>query len=149
MADNNLDCPVDFIIIDENRARMVAFLVLILGIICWVQLNWGVAIFLMVDFGLRAFKLNAYSPLGFLAGKLTTLFHIKNKPTDRAPKRFAALMGLIFSGIIFLTLVTGLLTIAQIMLFILLVCAGLESLLGICIGCYVYTYLKKLGFIKQ
>lgn len=148
MADTNLECPVDFVLINENRARMVAFLVLILGVVCFAQLNWGVALFLLVDFSLRTFNLNNYSPLSFLAGKLVTLFNIKNKPTDRAPKRFAAMMGMIFNAIIALALVAGFVTFAEIMLVLLLICAALESLAGICVGCYVYTYLKKIGLIK-
>lgn len=149
MADNNnLECPVDFVQIDENRARMVAFLVLILGVVCFAQLNWGVAIFLLIDFSLRTFNLNSYSPLGFLAGKLINLFKIKNKPTDRAPKRFAAMMGMIFTGVIALTLLIGWLTFAEITLVLLLICAALESLLGVCVGCYVYTYLKRFGLVK-
>lgn len=148
MANNNLDCPVDFVLINENRARMVAFLVLLLGVVCLAQLNWGVALFLLADFSLRTINLNNYSPLSFLAGKLVTLFRIGNKPTDRAPKRFAALMGMIFNAIIALALIAHLVTLAMVMLVILLICAALESLAGICVGCYVYTYLKKFGLIK-
>jgi len=148
MANDDLECPVDFVQINENRARTVAFLVLILGIVCFAKLNWGVAVFLLIDFSLRTFNLNNYSPLGFLAGKLVALFKIKNKPTDRAPKRFAAIMGMIFNGIIALTALIGWITFAEIMLVLLLICAALESLLGICVGCYVYTYLKRFGLVK-
>lgn len=149
MADNNLDCPIDFVHINENRARMVAFLVLTLGIICFAQLNWGIAIFMLIDFTLRTFNLNNYSPLSFLAGVLISILKIKNKPTDRAPKRFAAMMGMIFTGIIALALLIGWIAFAEIMLILLLICAALESFAGICIGCHVYTYLKKFGLIKQ
>lgn len=148
MANDNLECPVDFVTINENRTRMVAFLILLLGITCFVQLNWGVAIFLLIDFSLRTFNLNNYSPLSFLAGKLVILFNIKNKPTDRAPKRFAAMMGMVFTGVIALALLMDWITFAKIMLVLLLICAALESLAGICVGCHVYTYLKRLGLVK-
>ncbi|NNU33882.1 DUF4395 domain-containing protein [Mucilaginibacter sp. S1162] len=145
---NNLDCPVDFVPINENRARMVAFLVLLLVVSCYVTVNWLIAAFLLVDFALRSFYLNQFSVLAILAGLLIKLFKIKNKPVDRAPKRFAAFVGLSFMVMILLALLTGFINTAKVLLIVIMIFAVLESLAGFCAGCYVYTYLKRFGLIK-
>ncbi len=145
---NDLDCPVDFVLINENRARMVAFLVLILVVSCFITVHWLIAAFLLVDFALRGLNFNAYSPLAIIAGVLIKLFKISNKLVDRAPKRFAAFVGLSFMVMILLALLTGFITTAKVLLGILMIFAALESLAGFCAGCYVYSYLKRFGLIK-
>lgn len=72
---------------------MVAFLVLVLAAICFATANSIIASFLLVDFTLRSLNLNKFSPLAFIAGVMIKLLQIKNKPVDRAPKRFAAFVG--------------------------------------------------------
>jgi hypothetical protein len=68
---------------------------------------------------------------------------IKNKPTDRAPKRFAAGVGLIFTiGILILALL-HLGTATVIVTAVLLIFAFLESFVGFCAGCYIYSILHK------
>ena len=143
-----LYCPVDFVMINENRARLVAFIVLLLAAFCFLTHNWLIAVFLLIDFSLRAFNLNNYSPLAISAGLLIKLFNIKNKPVDRAPKRFAAFIGLAFSVAILITLLLDFITTAKVLLAILMLFAALESLAGFCAGCHVYTYLKRFGLIK-
>ncbi|MFD2147669.1 DUF4395 domain-containing protein [Mucilaginibacter antarcticus] len=145
---NNLDCPVDFVKVNENRVRLVATMVLTLAFICSITANWLIPAFLFIDFALRAFNLNTYSPLAIIAGMIIKLFDIKNKPVDRAPKRFAAFIGLGFMAMILLSLFGGFTTIAKVLLIIIMVFAALESLAGFCAGCYVYTYLKRLGLTK-
>jgi hypothetical protein len=144
----NLDCPVDFVLINENRARLVAFIVLLLATTTFYVINWIIPAFLVVDFGLRAFNLNNYSPFAIVAGWLIKLLHIKNKPVDRAPKRFAAFIGLSFMMAILLAIFTGFYITAKTLLATIMVFAALESLAAFCAGCYVYTYLKRFGLIK-
>ncbi|MES2807702.1 MAG: DUF4395 domain-containing protein [Bacteroidota bacterium] len=143
-----LDCPVDFVLINENRARLVAFMVLLLTTGCFFFTHWAIPAFLFVDFGLRTFNLNNYSPLAIVAGWIIKLFNVKNKPTDRAPKRFAAIIGLSFMVMILIALYLSSITTAKVLLAIIMVFAALESLAGFCAGCYVYTYLKRFGVIK-
>ncbi|MGF7082105.1 DUF4395 domain-containing protein [Mucilaginibacter sp. UYCu711] len=145
---NDLECPVDFVTINENRARMVAFLVLMLVVLCFGTANWLIAAFLLVDFALRSFYLNKFSPLAIIAGVLIKLLQLKNKPVDRAPKRFAAFVGLSFMVMILLALLTGFITTAKAVLIVIMIFAALESLAGFCAGCYVYSYLKRFGLIK-
>jgi hypothetical protein len=145
---NELECPVDFVTINENRARVVAFLVLKLTALCFIFTSLSIAVFLLVDFTLRAFNLNKYSPLALIAGFLVKLLQLNNKPVDRAPKRFAAFVGLSFMMMISVALFTDFIITARALLGVLMIFAALESLAGFCAGCYVYSYLKRFGLIK-
>src|ERR1700743_553267 len=99
-----MECPVDFIPINENKARLTAFLVLVIGIVYLLTGFWLLIAFLLIDFALRTFNLGKYSLLGFLSDALIKQLKIKNKPVDRAPKRFAAGVGLVFNAAILITI---------------------------------------------
>jgi hypothetical protein len=141
---NEIDCPVDLVSVNENTVRLVALLVLTLAMVYLWTAWWGIIVFLVLDFLLRSFKLNKYSLLAALAGGIVKLLGIGNKPTDQAPKRFAARMGLTFTTVILVLhfLQSGSLVI--ILALILCFFAFLESVIGICVGCYVYGYSKKI-----
>jgi hypothetical protein len=141
---DNLECPVDGVSIDENRARIGAFFVLLLGIIYLLSANWGFPLFLLLDFVLRASGQAAYSPIAILSGWAAKLLKIKSKPVDSGPKRFAAATGAVFSGLILLAQLVGLNILSQLLTAVLLVFASLESFVGFCAGCYVYSLLKPL-----
>jgi hypothetical protein len=145
---NQLDCPVDFVTVNENRVRVVAFLVLKMAVLCFIFESRSIAGLLLIDFTLRAFNLNKYSPLAIIAGVFVKLLQLENKPVDRAPKRFAAFVGLSFMVMITLALFTDFIITARVLLGVLMVFAALESLAGFCAGCYLYTYLKRFGLIK-
>ena len=142
---NNVQCPVDFVPMNENKARLTAFWVFVLGIVFLLTNWWIIMAFLVIDFLLRANNLGKYSLLAILSDIIINLFKIKNKPTDRAPKRFAAGVGLVFTiGILMLTLLK-LDTAVFIVAAVLLLFAFLESIVGFCAGCYVYNGLLRIG----
>jgi len=146
--ENVLDCPVDRVLINENKARMVAALVVILTLVFIITPNWIIPLFLAVDFFVRATIYGKFSLLGWMAEKLVFIFKIKNKPTDRAPKRFAAGVGFAFSVLIILSRVLNLEILFYGLSIILVLFAILESGFGLCAGCYVYSYLKKWGLLN-
>jgi hypothetical protein len=142
---NNVQCPVDFVPMNENKARFTAFFVLLLGAIFLFTNWWVIMAFLVIDFFLRANNLGKYSLLAIISDLVINQFKIKNKPTDRAPKRFAAGVGLVFTaGILVLTLL-NLTTVVLIVTSLLILFAFLESFVGFCAGCYVYSMLNKLS----
>ncbi|HEY9000614.1 MAG TPA: DUF4395 domain-containing protein [Mucilaginibacter sp.] len=143
--ENNVQCPVDFVQMNENKARLTALFVLALGVI-FLFTNWWIIItFLVIDFLVRANNLGKYSLLAILSDALISQLKIKNKPTDRAPKRFAAGVGLIFTiGILILTLLK-LNTATLIVTLVLIFFAFLESFVGFCAGCYVYSILNSIA----
>lgn len=140
----DLQCPVDHVKVNENKVRMIALLVLILGLL-YLFTGYNFIIMLLVsDFFTRAFNRQKYSPLGWLAGKLVYSFKIPNKPTDRGPKRFAAGMGFIFVVFILTAIIAEWFVLLLPLTLLLCVFAFLESFGGFCVGCYVYTGLQWL-----
>jgi Domain of unknown function (DUF4395) len=142
--DEKIECPVDGVSVDENRARIGAFFVLVLGIGYVISASWLFPAFLLVDFILRAAGLPAFSLIAIVSGEAARLLKIKSKLVDRAPKRFAAATGAVFSGLILLAQLLGWHTLALSLTFVLLIFASLESFVGFCAGCYVYSLLKPL-----
>jgi Domain of unknown function (DUF4395) len=147
-----VDCPVDFIPVNENKVRLTALWVLLLLLLLlsfpiWHRQGLFISIFLAIDFFLRAFNLGKYSPFNKLSELTVRLFHISNKSIDQAPKRFAAKIGFILSLVIIAFLLTGINTGALILAIIFALFAFLESFLGFCAGCYVYSFLKKLKLV--
>jgi hypothetical protein len=64
---------------------------------------------------------------------------------DRAPKRFAAGVGFLFSLAVLVLSFTPYTLAAGVLAGILILFAGLEAFVAFCAGCYVYFFLKKLG----
>jgi hypothetical protein len=69
---------------------------------------------------------------------------IKNKPVDRAPKRFAAGMGLVFTIAILSAGFFHFAILSNVLVVTLCVFAMLESFAAFCAGCYVYSAGKFL-----
>ncbi|MCX6214128.1 DUF4395 domain-containing protein [Spirosoma sp.] len=143
----SVDCPVDGVQVNENKVRVVAFLVLLIGIAYLFTGYWPLPVVLLIDFGLRAFDFGKLSPLGRLGEGIVQVSQLPFRPTDQAPKRFAAGVGFAFAILIlalyFLEISPGIPTSVLVMF------AGLESLAGFCAGCYVYSFLKRIHLINQ
>lgn len=147
MANNNIECPVDFVTINENKARVTAGLVFILTLIYLFTSLWIIPAFLLVDFFVRGFNFANYSLLGLVSDQLVKMFSIKQKPTDRAPKRFAAKIGFLFSLAILVCIGFDLKTTSLSLAIVLATFALLESAFGFCAGCHVYSFYTK--FLKK
>jgi hypothetical protein len=140
---NQLECPVDFISVNENKVRTVAFFVMSLSAIYLATGLWIIFAFLSIDFFLRANNLGKYSLLALISDALIKQFKIGLKPVDQGPKRFAALIGFIFSLTILILSLTHLYLAANVFTVVLLAFAFLESIVGFCAGCYAYTYINR------
>ena len=142
------DCPVDFIQVNENKVRLNALWVFILAGFSLFFVAIPIFIFLTVDFFLRAFNFGKFSLLNWQSQNTIEQLKLANKSIDQAPKRFAAGVGFVLSFIILTLLFFQLTTIAFILKIVLVVFAFLESFVGFCAGCYVYTILKQVKIIK-
>jgi hypothetical protein len=140
---NNISCPVDNIVINENRVRLTALQVFILSIIFLFTTLWIIPAFLLADFFLRGFGYGKLSPLNMFSGWLVNKLSIRNKPIDQAPKIFAAQLGFVIADILFIVIVVDLTTLALIINGFLILFSFLESALGFCAGCHIYSFLKK------
>lgn len=142
---DSLECPVDFMPINENKARLTAFFVFVLSIWYLFTQTWIIPAFLVIDFFVRVNNWGKYSLLGVLSDAVIKQVKIPNKSVDRAPKRFAAGVGLIFSLAILLSSLLHWTLMAIILTAIIVLFAFLESFVGFCAGCYVYSVIKKVS----
>lgn len=139
-----LSCPISTERINEHVVRLIAFMVALIAICCISFLNYWPVLALTIDFALRAFTSGKFSLLKIVAIQISKALNLKPKSTDLAPKKFAATMGFIFCLLITATFLFNFFTAALILTSIIIIFALLESLLGVCVGCYVYTFLQVL-----
>jgi hypothetical protein len=142
-----ITCPVSTERVNETVVRIVAAFTVLLTAVGLLPNNFFIAGFLVIDFSLRAFYNGKGSLLKVLAKQLSFWFHLKQKQVDSAPKKFAAGLGVLFSAFIFIFQLIGFFTLAKIVGVTLIICALLESVAGICLGCIVYSWLNSLNII--
>jgi hypothetical protein len=126
---------------NESKVRFIAFFVLVLTALYWLTASFWICVLLVADFALRSFDLGRFSPLGLLSDTIIRTFRLPLKPVFLPPKRFAARIGLGFSVAILATHIAGWNT--MILSGVLALFAFLESFLGFCAGCYVYSFVQR------
>ena len=147
-SSQNITCAVSAERVDNNVTRIIAAIVLILAITGVVLQNYFIYLFLTYDFLTRTFLHGRGSLLKLLGKQIVKAFNIKPKPINAAPRKFAAGLGLIFSLSIGILIFLQLIIPSYVVGGILVICAFMESALGFCLGCYVYSYII-LPFIKN
>lgn len=144
-------------VVDDVTVRLIASVVLVIGLIALGTQQWWLYAFLAADFIPRAIWGPSRS---FLAtGVLTWVrprVHAAPRPTAGAPKRFAAAIGAVMT-----TLATALwfahLTLGVPALFVALVVVAvimaifpaLEAFFGFCVGCKLFGLLARLGLVRD
>lgn len=134
---------------NEYAARMVAGMVVSVGLATIVfDQPWLLAV-LVYGFAARVATGPTLSPMGLLATRvLVPLLGDPSKPVAGPPKRFAQAVGLVFSATaLVLYFAIGATNAAYGVLGILIFFALLESVLGFCMGCFVFGYLMRWGVI--
>lgn len=144
----NESCPVSGVKVNENVVRAIALYTVIITTVSLYFNLYALTFLLSVDFAIRAFTDGEYSVLRQLGLKTVSVLNIKAKPVDAAPKKFAALLGYLFSINIFVFQFFDIAIISQVLGFMLVVCALLEGVLGFCVGCVVYYQIERLKKIK-
>lgn len=135
-------CPLAGYKIDENGARVVAGFVVLLTLVALLvpqPLAGLILFFLVADFGARAFSRPRWSPLGRLSALILRSVGVVPGLVDAGPKRFAARIGLGFVVALLGLSVFGAHGAYVAVSVVLGLCALLESALGFCVGCLVYT----------
>lgn len=126
--------------VNENVVRLVAALVLLTAIATFVTGWAALSLYLSVDFFLRAFT-GFKPPFALAAQQLSKALNLEVKPIYAAPKKFAAAIGFVFSVVISALLLSGFIETARVVTGVLAFCAILESVFGICVGCYVHSWV--------
>lgn len=137
--------------VNEFASRVVAGMVVILTSIILVLDVPSLMPILVYGFLARVLTGPTLSPMGLLATKVVIpLLGSPYRATPGPPKRFAQLIGLVFSTTALISHY-GLSSpiVAKYTLGILLGFAALEAILGICAGCFVFGYLMRWGIIPH
>ena len=138
---NQLICPISTERVDENRVRATAFGVIISMGAFFIFGNPLIPAFLAIDFYIRAFTRLKYSPLSWLGHMMVKAFGTQPILIDKAPKVFAARIGLLLTTITTAAAIIGMPLLATVTAATLVGFAFLECGLNFCAGCWVYTYV--------
>ena len=136
--------------VNEKAARVVAGVVLATSVVILVTGAHWLLIPLAYGFWARVLTGPTLSPLGWTAQNVIAPALGPKKPVPGPPKRFAQGMGVVFStAALVLALVVGDDSAADVVLGLLAVAAGLESVFGYCLGCKVFALLMRAGLIPE
>ncbi len=135
--------------VNEKAARVVAT-----GVVAQAALflatRWTFLLLtLAFGFAARVLAGPAFSPLARLAVHVVAPRLGPAKTVAGAPKRFAQGVGLTFSGAALVAWLVGSTTLAIAVLVMLVAAAVLEAGLGICLGCWAYGHLVRLGVVSS
>jgi len=137
-------CPISHRRVDAQMVRAISVLISLTAVLFLLTSHMFLAYLLLIDFSLRLFRKNQFSPFFQLSLAILRLLDIQPRMSDEAPKRFALYLGWAMSILIVAFGVFGALPYAMIFIAILLLCATLEMLFEFCIGCKVYQYFQVL-----
>lgn len=139
--------------VNEFAARTVAAGVLTLSVLIlllsfaagdgWLWLTVPLA----YGFLARAAAGPTFSPLGQLATRVIAPRLGQARPVAGPPKRFAQTIGAVVTSLAVVFVALGLNGGAQILLAMMVVFSGLESILGLCVGCRIFAVLMRAGLI--
>jgi hypothetical protein len=136
--------------VNEKAARVVAGVVLIAVIVTLLTGFYWLLIPIAYGFWARVLTGPTLSPLGWTAQNVIAPRLGERKPVPGPPKRFAQGMGAAMSTLaLVLALVLGQHTAADVVLILFLPAAGLESIVGYCVGCKIFGLLMNAGLISD
>lgn len=141
--------------VNEKAARTVAGGVLGLTVVTLVldltvSTSWlWLTALLAAGFVARVLTGPTLSPLGQLATRVVAPRLGSAKLVPGPPKRFAQGIGTVvtLAGVAFLG--AGLPGVTEGLLSVLIVASGLESIVGFCLGCWMFGLLMRVGVIPQ
>lgn len=141
--------------VNEKAARVVAGGVvviatsaLLLGRLVSTDWLW-LSLVLAVGFLARALTGPTLSPLGRLASAVIAPRLGPPKPVAGPPKRFAQVIGAFVTGAAAVAVALDQLVLAQVLLVLIIVAAGLEAFLAFCLGCTIFGWLMRAGLVPE
>ena len=136
--------------VNEVSARLVAGGVATMAIAAFA-LDWRwLTVPLAYGFVARVLTGPKASPLGQLVTRvITPRLPVAPRDVPGPPKRFAQGIGVAFSVTALVLTVIGAWGAAQVALLLLITAAALEAAFGLCLGCYAFATLMRLGVIPE
>ena len=137
--------------VDDNVGRVVAGGVLIMCVAAIAFDQPWILIPLTYGFWARVAAGPRFSPLALVASRvIVPWLGLAPKRVPGPPKRFSQGIGVAFSTTaLVLAFGFGLTTAAWVVVALLACAAFLESVLGICLGCKVFSLLMRMGIIPE
>ena len=133
--------------VNEKAARTVAFVVMLLAALTLATSAYWLLIVLAYGFIARVLTGPTLSPLGRLASSVIAPHLGAEKPVPGPPKRFAQAIGATLTTVAAIGFNAD--GVADVLLAILIIAAGLESIFALCVGCRVFTLLMRAGVIPE
>ncbi|GAA3627786.1 DUF4395 domain-containing protein [Kineosporia mesophila] len=140
--------PVNELAARSVAAGVVVLSALTLGLSLVAGTGWlWLSVLLAYGFIARVLAGPRFSPLGQLATRVIAPRLGPARLVAGPPKRFAQGIGAVVTTVAVVTTATGAAGVAQVLLGMMIVFAGLESALGFCVGCRIFAVLMRLGLI--
>lgn len=135
--------------VDEVNARLTAAGVVVMASATTLGARW-VVVPLVIGFVLRAVWGPKASPLArFVSQRVRPRVNAAPRLVSGAPKRFAQMVGVAFSGVALAAFLSGAQTFGVVMVAGLAGAAFLEAAFGLCLGCKVYAAAVRAGWISD
>jgi hypothetical protein len=135
--------------VNEKAARVVAGVVLVGVIVTLATGFYWLLIPIAYGFWARVLTGPTLSPLGWIAQNVIGPRLGERKPVPGPPKRFAQGIGAFLSTLALVLAFGASHTAADVVLILFLPAAGLESIVGYCVGCKLFGLLMRVGVIPQ
>ena len=144
-------------IVDDVTVRLIAAVVLVLGVVALLTQLWWIYAVLGLDFTLRALVGPQVSPIAravqaWVRPRVTA----QRRPTAGTPKRFAAAIGAVLTvaatALWIVNLATGssaAVTAVVAIGLVMVLFPALEAGLGLCVGCKLFGGLMRLGLVPE
>jgi hypothetical protein len=137
-------------IVDDVTVRLIAGVVLVLGVTALAAHQWWLYAVLAVDFVLRSGWGPGASPIARLVQTaIRPRVAAAPRYTAGPPKRFAAAIGAVLTVAATVSWLAGTSLPVVLIGVVMVVFPALESLAGICVGCIVFGWLMRLGLIPE
>lgn len=137
-------------IVDDVSVRLIAGVILLLGVVALAAHQWWLYAVLATDFVLRAGWGPSASPVAILVNRwVRPRVAAAPRYTAGPPKRFAAAVGAVFTLAATIFWLAGTSLPVVLIGAVMVVFPALESLAGICVGCIVFGWLMRFGVIPE
>jgi hypothetical protein len=136
--------------VNEKAARVVAGVVLAAAVVILATGWLWLLVPLAYGFWARVLTGPKLSPVGWLAQRKVAPQLGEPKYVPGPPKRFAQGIGAaLTTSAAILALAVGATTAAYVLVGMLAVAAGLESILAVCLGCQLFALLMRAGVVPE
>jgi hypothetical protein len=135
--------------VNEKAARVVAGVVMVVALVILATSAYWLLIPLAYGFWARVLTGPTLSPVGQFATRVAAPRLGAPRYVPGPPKRFAQAMGAAISTTALVLWLAGATTGADVLLVMLVVAAGLESILAFCLGCQIFALLMRAGLVPD